>query len=57
MHDLFMPVSCDCVEDEPDTTDNCKRDEFRVKASMADAVVMKGHGRQHQICKFSRTQA
>jgi len=42
MHDLFIPVSCDCVEDEPDTTDNCKRDEFRVKASMADAVVMKG---------------
>ena len=57
MHDLFIPVSCDCVEDEPDTTDNCKRDEFRVKASMADAVVMKGHGRQHQICKFLRTQA
>jgi hypothetical protein len=43
MHDLFIPVGCHCVEDEPTGRDNCKRDENRARASIADAVVMKGH--------------
>jgi hypothetical protein len=45
LHDTFIPVDCECVEDEATGTDNCARDSRRTHASIADAVIMKG-----QVC-------